>query len=507
MVMRKTDFLTKCGLFSVLKSIFPLLLVAFSLPTNAQIQRPKLVVGIMVDQMRWDYLYYYYNDFCEGGLRRLVDEGYSYENTMINYVPAVTAIGHSSVWSGSVPALTGIAGNTWFEDGSSIYCCQDSAVESVGSKSKEGQMSPHRFQASTIGDQLKLATDFRSKVIGIALKDRAAILPAGHSADAAYWWDQSAGNFVTSTYYMKQLPQWVANFNKQNQQKPGTDVKTSDKGVVLTFGLAEAAVENEQLGQHSDPDLLCISVSSTDAIGHTYSTRGPENKSVYMELDRQMAAFLKMLDEKVGAGNYLLFFTADHGAVHNPNFLKEHKIPAGGVEMWNMEKEANTYMQQALGVDGKVVSQISGGRVTLNDALLKQRGVDISKARQTMIDWLLKDSRIRFAVDYDLVAEATIPEIIKERIVNGYFRGRSGDVFFVARPEFGDASDAADYRGTSHSQWNPYDTHIPFVLLGWHVNHGQTSTPARIVDIAPTICEMLHIQMPSACVGNALLKD
>ena len=505
--MRKMTFQIKKGIKGILKSVFLLLFVSISVFSEAQIQRPKLVVGLMVDQMRWDYLYYYYNDFGDGGLRRLVDEGYSYENTMINYVPAVTAIGHSSVWSGSIPALTGIAANTWFEDGAGVYCCQDSAVKSVGSDSKEGQMSPHRFQASTIGDQLKLATDFRSKVIGIALKDRAAILPAGHSADAAYWWDESAGHFVTSTYYMKQLPQWVIDFNKRNQQKPGTNAKTSDKGVGLTFGLAEAALESEQLGQHSDPDLLCISVSSTDAIGHVFSTRGPENKSVYMELDRQMAAFLNLLDEKIGRGNYLLFFTADHGAVHNPNFLKQHKIPAGGLETWNMEKEANVYMQKALGLEGKVVSQISAGRVTLNDALLKRQGVDISKARQTMIDWLLKDNRIRFAVDYDHVAEATIPEIIKERIINGYFRGRSGDVFFVQRPEFGDNSDASDFRGTSHSQWNPYDTHIPFVLMGWHVNHGQTSTPARIVDIAPTICEMLHIQMPSACVGNALLRE
>ena len=188
---------------------------------------------------------------------------------MINYVPAVTAIGHSSVWSGSIPALTGIAANTWFEDGAGVYCCQDSAVKSVGSDSKEGQMSPHRFQASTIGDQLKLATDFRSKV-----------------TDAAYWWDESAGHFVTSTYYMKQLPQWVIDFNKLNQQKSGTNVKTSDKGVGLTFGLAEAAVESEQLGQHSDPDLLCISVSSTDAIGHVFSTRGPENKCIWSSIGR-----------------------------------------------------------------------------------------------------------------------------------------------------------------------------------------------------------------------------
>ncbi|MGI6224307.1 MAG: alkaline phosphatase family protein [Prevotella sp.] len=501
----------KCWKNEFYKLAQPLLIVFiasfWAVSAQAQVQRPKLVVGIMVDQMRWDYLYYYYNDFQQGGLRRLVDEGYSFENTMINYVPTVTAIGHSSVWTGSVPALTGIAANNWIEDGKSVYCCQDSTVKSVGSDSEEGQMSPRRMQATTIGDQLHLATDFRSKVVGIALKDRAAILPAGHSADAAYWWDTSAGNFVSSTYYMNALPKWVVDFNKQHAVKPGTNVKTSDQGVVLTFAMAKAALDNEQLGQHADPDLLCISVSSTDAIGHTYSTRGKENKSVYMELDRQLADFLQTLDAKVGRGNYLLFFTADHGAVHNPNFLKQHKIPAGGVETGKMEKSLNEYLQQTLGIQGRIVLQVSSGRVSLDDNLLKAHGVDIARARQDVVDWLLKDNRIRYAVDYDRVEEATIPQPIKERIVNGYFRGRSGDVFFVARPEFGENSDKPDFRGTGHSQWNPYDAHIPFVLMGWHVNKGETSVPVRIVDIAPTICEMLHIQMPSACVGNAVYQN
>ena len=175
-------------------------------PSFSQIQRPKLIVGLVVDQMRWDYLYYYYNQYRSNGLRRLVDNGFSFENTLINYVPTVTAIGHSSIYTGSVPALTGIAGNNFYINGKPVYCCDDSTVTSVGSNSKEGMMSPRNLWATGIGDVLKIATDYRSKVIGIALKDRAAILPAGHAADAAYWWDQSAGHFITSTYYMKQLP-------------------------------------------------------------------------------------------------------------------------------------------------------------------------------------------------------------------------------------------------------------------------------------------------------------
>lgn len=238
------------------KIIVGIILFGTTLNITAQIERPKLVIGITVDQMRWDYLYYYYNEFGKDGLKRLLNEGFSCENTMINYVPTVTAIGHSSIYTGSIPALTGIAGNDFMINGKSTYCTQDDQVQSVGSNNKDGQMSPHNLLASGIGTVMKIATDYKAKVIGIALKDRAAILPAGHGADAAYWWDTTAGHYVSSTYYMKELPKWVEKFNKDNQQAPGKDVKGSIEGVTMTFKMAEAAVENEQLGQDSIP--ICL---------------------------------------------------------------------------------------------------------------------------------------------------------------------------------------------------------------------------------------------------------
>lgn len=478
-------------------------LLSFALSVNAQVARPKLVVGLVVDQMRWDYLYYYYDQFGQGGLRRLVDEGYSFENCMINYLPTVTAIGHSSIYTGSVPALTGIASNGWQEWDRYVYCCQDSDVQSVGSNSREGQMSPHRMQATTIGDQLHLATDFKSRVIGVALKDRAAILPAGHSADAAYWWDTSAGHFVTSTYYMKDLPAWVKDFNSKHQQTPGKDVKTSDLGVTLTFDMAKAALENESLGQHDQTDMLCVSVSSTDAIGHTYGTRGKENKSVYMTLDRELASFLQTLDAKVGRGNYLLFLSADHGAEHNHNYLSNHRIPAAGLETGKLAQSLDAYLVAKHGLTSPVVLDIHAGRVFLNHGELTRHNVDIAVARQEVVDYLLRDPRFRYAVDPDKVMESTIPEPLKTSIVNGYFRGRSGDVFFIQRPNWVDATNDPAYIGTNHAQWNPYDSHIPFVLFGWNVNHGQDYSTCHITDIAATVCAMLHIQRPNCCVGEA----
>ncbi len=292
----------------------------------AQVERPRLVVGLVVDQMRWDYLYYYYDSFRPDGLRRLVDDGFSFENCMINYVPTVTAIGHTSIYTGTVPAFHGICGNNFVIEGRKVYCTQDTTVQTVGSKSREGQMSPRNNLASGIGDQLKMATYGRAKVVGVALKDRASILPAGHAADAAYWWDTSAGHFVSSTYYMQQLPKWVSETNKKIAVKPGTDVKTSPVGVVKTFDMARAALVAEQMGKDDITDLLTVSVSSTDAVGHATgtwaSTQTADNRDVWMELDRQVAAFLKTLDDEVGRGNYLLFLSADHGAAHNPNVLK-----------------------------------------------------------------------------------------------------------------------------------------------------------------------------------------
>ncbi len=470
---------------------------------TAQVQRPKLIVGLVVDQMRWDYLYYYYDRFGEGGLRRLVDGGYSFENTMINYVPTVTAIGHASIYTGSVPALHGIAGNNYHIGDSMTYCVYDKTVRSVGSDSGEGQMSPRNLLASGIGDMLKIATDYKAKVIGVALKDRAAILPAGHAADAAYWWDTSAGHFVSSTYYMPDLPEWVKKTNKRIAAKPGTDVKTSVEGVAKTFEMAEAALVNERMGQDDVTDMLAVSVSSTDAIGHQYGTRGKENTDVYMELDRQIARFLSVLDEKVGRGNYLLFLSADHGGAHNPNYLKAHRMPAGGLELWSGLKDMDMRVRIALGVDDQIILEENATRIYLNHANMRKNGLDPQRVKQAVIDELERNPNIMYAVDYDKALTTAIPQPVRERIVNGYNKRRSGDIIYVAKPNWENVSGADDYPGTTHSMWNPYDSHIPFVLYGWNVSHGQTSDPTYIVDIAPTVCAMLHIQMPNSCVGNA----
>lgn len=468
-----------------------------------QIERPKLVVGLMVDQMRWDYLYYYYEDYGNDGIKRLLREGFSCENTMITHVPTVTAIGHSSVYTGSVPYFTGIAGNGFMIDGKPVSSCDDMSVDGVGTSGKAGHRSPRNMLATTIGDELKQAFDFECKVMGVAIKDRASILPAGHSADAAYWWDSEVGHFVTSSYYMDRLPGWVEKFNRRHNTEPKFDLNTSNLGVTYTFRMAEAILKNEKLGQGKYTDLLAVSVSSTDAIGHTYSTRGRENYEVYMQLDKELAHFFNELDKRVGRGNYLLFLTADHGAAHNPNFMKEHNQPAGGWDAGLARKSINKAVEDELGVSN-VVKAIYDYRIYLNDSIIESNDIDKNQVKEIALDVLKQDKDLILAVDYDKVEQASIPSFLKERIINGYHRGRSGDIFVMTRAGYLPFKVKDDYKGTTHSAWNPYDSHIPLVFMGWHITPGETTIPTRMVDIAPTVCSMLHIQMPNSCIGEPI---
>ncbi|RZM05314.1 MAG: alkaline phosphatase family protein, partial [Pedobacter sp.] len=346
---------------------FASLLLLFSISAKAQtpgagnVARPKLVVGIMIDQMRWDYLYRFNDRFTPGGFKRLIGQGFSCESTFIPYTPTYTAVGHTCVYTGSVPAITGIVGNNWYLRGSkrNMYCTDDSTVVGVGTTSSAGKMSPKNLWTSTITDELRLATNFRSKTIGIALKDRGAILPAGHAANAAYWFDNATGGWITSSYYMKDLPEWVKNFNNrkladqymandwntlfpiESYRQSTSDVKpyegkllggdnsfphetskvtnnkyeafrTTPGGNSITFDMAKAAIDNEKMGQGTSTDFLAVSFSSTDYIGHTFGPNSIEIEDCYLRYDKELAAFLTYLDQKIGKGQYLLFLTADH---------------------------------------------------------------------------------------------------------------------------------------------------------------------------------------------------
>lgn len=513
------------------------------------VQRPKLVVGIVIDQMRWDYLYRYQKRYTDGGFKRLLNEGFSCENTVIPYVPSVTAIGHTCIYTGSVPSIHGIAGNNFVKNGEKVYCTDDDTVKPVGSNSEAGLMSPRNLWVTTIGDEMKIASNGRAKVVGVALKDRASILPAGHNPDGAFWFDDKLGNFITSTYYMNQLPKWVKAFNSkklpeyylsekwntlypkdtytestsdeneyENGIKKGVKatlplnlpelykkygyniIRNTPFGNSLTFDMAKAAIDGEQLGADDETDLLAVSCSSTDYIGHQVGTHAVETEDTYLRLDKAIADFLSYLDAKVGKGNYLVFLSADHGAMNNARFLQDRRIPAGNWDDGVAAKKLNEVLAKEYPNTGDLVKTVMNYQVFFNREVIKNQHLDFAKIKQTVVDFLKEDSCVLYACDMEKTMTESIPEEVKYRIVNGYNRERSGDIQIVLKPNFY----THGMKGTDHGAWNLYDTHIPLVFMGWGIKHGATTKRTFMTDIAPTIGALIHVQAPNGCVGKPI---
>ena len=539
------------------KYLFSLLLAAIlAMPAMAQnpFRRPKLVVGVVVDQMRWDYLYRYQERFGDNGFKRLMREGFNCENTMLNYIPAVTAIGHTSIYTGSVPAIHGIAGNDFHIDGKQTYCTDDAAVATVGSNSDAGKMSPHNLKVTTIGDELHLATNYRSKVISVSLKDRASILPGGHTADGAYWFDAETGNFITSTYYRKDLPGWLKQFNDRQLAKhylsqdwetlyptesyknstadnnsyenpfPGADtptmpvatsklmdseglglIRNTPYGNTLTIDLALAAIDGERLGNRGETDMLAVSLSSTDYIGHQFGTYAIETEDTYLRLDRDIARLLAALDQKIGKGEYLLFLTADHAAAHNFKFLTDKGIPAGGWDIGKTKAALNSHLKAEFKTDCNLVSGLLNYQIFLDNEKIDSLCISKENVVAAAIDYIKRGEGVYCAVEQENAGTATLPSPIKNRIVNGYYPGRSGEIQIIMQPGwYGLESEATG--GTDHGVWHPYDTHVPLIFFGSGINPGATFTPVEITDIAATVCALLHIQMPDGCLGKPVTE-
>lgn len=474
-------------------------------------EKPKLVVGVVVDQMRWDYLGRYYEQFTSGGFRRLIDQGYSCNNCLINYVPTVTAIGHTSAYTGSTPALHGICGNNFYIDGRKTYCTADDSVQPVGSTSEKGKMSPRNLLATTIGDQLRMHTDYRSKVVGVSYKDRAAILPAGHCANAAYWLDVKNRCFITSTYYMNELPAYVREVNDRMAKDKAVRATGDSIGYTplcgtLTTDMAIAALRGEQLGRGVATDMLCISYSQTDVIGHQWGTRGNRTDAAYMQLDRDLARLLQALDEQVGAGNYLLFLTADHGAAHNILWMQDHKLSAGKWLSAQLAKDLEAAIASELGTNEAVIADILDYRLFLDHKAIERQGLDLQQVKACLVKHLRTSPNVCFAADYEHITQAAIPPVLRDRALMGYHPRRSGDILVVVEPGYYEYGSWSSPAGTTHGEWNPYDAHIPLLFFGWKVPQGATSREVHITDIAPTICQLLHIQQPNACVGEAITE-
>lgn len=514
------------------------------------LQRPKLVVGIVIDQMRWDYLYRYHDRWGQDGFRRIMKEGHNCQNTMINYLPSFTGPGHAAVYTGSVPAIHGIAANDWIAGGKEVYCAEDKSVKPVGGSIKAGQMSPVQMLSTTITDELKLATQHRAKVIGVGLKDRGSILPAGHAANAAYWFDDSTGNFITSSYYMSELPDWIKQFNDRRWadsflhktwhplypvatyvNSTADDMMTEGKltgemapvfphntpqvkgrgyngirympwGNTLSFKAARACIRGEAMGQDDVTDFLCLTLSSPDYAGHNYGPDAVEMEDMYLRLDNDLASFLSYLDKHVGKGQYTLFITADHGAAHNADYLKMQRIPAGNDIHTEVTDEVNSYLKQKFGA-ASLVKALTNYQVYLDDKNIEANKLSRSDVKDAVAGWLKTQDGVAMVVDMEDFDDAIIPAPLKTMIVNGYHSTRSGCIQVIL--ESGWYSGHAK-TGTTHGSWNPHDTHIPLLWYGWGISKGEIWRTTYITDIAPTLAALLHIQMPNGNVGSVITE-
>ena len=536
------------------------LLIFYSFMSSAQREKynsdgpvlassPGLVVGIVIDQMRYDYLYRFWNKYSNDGFKRLVNNGFVFGNANYTYVPTYTAPGHACIYTGTTPSVNGIVSNEWYDpkQRKSIYCVGDSTVMPVGTTSISGKMSPRNLLSTTFTDELRLATNMSSKVIGISLKDRGAILPAGRSANAAYWHDPYTNNWVTSTYYMKELPLWAANFNKRklvdsllstkwttllpiDQYTESTADDNSYEGLFKTetkpvfphnlpllkdsvseliretpFGntftkeFAIAAVRGENIGKGKATDFLAISFSSTDYVGHKYGTNAIELEDTYLRLDRDIASLLKFLDEWTG-NNYLLFLTADHGAANNPQYARDRRLNAETFESGVLIDTLKKYFNQIYGTDTLVLNA-SANNIYLNRSYIESKKMNLQEIQDKCSEFVKKQKGISATMTATELARGINRTGIYSFMQNGFNVQRSADVMIQLLPGW---VDWFTKTGTSHGTAYSYDTHVPLIFFGKKIRPGFTADPVSICDIAPTISTLLNIEFPSGNTGKPL---
>lgn len=546
----------------IIRTIF--LIISFiNNNVNAQVvkykstfSQPKLVVGIVVDQMRSDYIYRYWNKLSDDGFKRLIREGFECKNTQYNYMPTYTGPGHASIYTGTTPSQHGIIGNNWFDASlkAYLYCVTDTSVHSIDGLG--GQFSPKNLLTTTIGDELRLFSNFRSKVIGVSLKDRASILPAGKSG-MAYWLDENYERFITSSYYIKgknnSLPEWVSDFNNRRLPqmyldsvwRPLFDINTYTEstpdnnvyeevfdtasgakpvfdynlkklrlsnhdllrqtpfGNTLLKEFAIAAIEGENLGSDSICDMLLVSFSSTDYVGHAFATHAVETEDTYLRLDRELAAFLKYLDKKVGKNNYLVVLTADHGALPNPVFLNDHQLPGGYIEAKMMSDTIKHFFRMNYQSEAVFRSYIND-QVYLNDSLIKVKNLDKQNITLELGRFLMKLDIVADVVSRSQLENAEFNSGPRNLVQHGFNYKRSGDLAVIFKAGF--IQSYTGKKGTTHGSAYKYDTSVPLLWYGWNVQHGNSARSINITDIAATLSIMLNICQPSGCEGKPILE-
>ncbi len=490
---------------------------------------PKLVLAIVIDQFRYDYLLRFRADY-HAGLERLLDKGAVFTDAHYLHAATVTAVGHSTFLTGATPSVSGIIGNEWYdrESGKSVTSVSDPATKLVGGDADRAGSSPRRLLVSTVGDELKMQRS-ESKVIGISIKDRSAILPAGHMADGAYWYDDHANAWVTSSYYREELPEWARKLNEQHPaaRYAGTkwlpfDAKSDsakpfcsmvkDAGVRFCGSIeatpwgnemieefAERAIEGENLGHHASTDLLAVSFSSNDYVGHAVGPDDPAVRDISIRTDRLLGKLLDAVERSVGAGNTLVVLTADHGVAPVPEVNEARKMPGGRLNGSALTAKIADALTKRFG-PGKWLLTGSPAALYLNFDLIRAQKLDASEVERVAAAAALEEQHIaRVYTRSQLLNGQVQQDFISRAFTLGFFGPRSGDVFVLHEPYY-----LFEAAGTSHGTPYDYDNHVPVIFLGPGIKPGKYSMRIAVNDIAPTLAEMLNVEQPSGSMGRIL---
>lgn len=519
---------------------------------QSQSEKPKLVVGIIVDQMRQEYLYRFADRFSEGGFKRMMNEGYMMTNGHYNYAPTVTGPGHASVYTGTTPATHGIISNSWYSRKLNrfLYCAEDSTATNVGGSPENGNISPRNLLSTTVTDELRFATGKRSKVVGVAIKDRGAALPAGHTGDA-YWYDDVNGDFMTSTYYHDSLPDWVTAFNAKkvpdsylsktwetlfpvetyvnsiadNNEFEGLVagkttptfpyhldslraqngnyglIASTPYGNSMTLDFALAAIEGEKLGKGEVTDFLAVSFSSPDYIGHRFGPASVEVEDNYLRLDKEFERLFNYLDKAYGKGQYLVFLSADHAVADVATYMISQNVPAGNINTNYIHGQLTGYCNAKYG-EGDWILRYTGDQVFLNRPLADEKKVDFTALQRDLADWMLRFNGIKEVYTAADMRSNSYSYGRAHLLQMGYNHIASGDLLLVFEP----AWMVSGTRGTTHGSPFNYDTNVPIMFFGWNVPHGSSSRKVSITDIAPTLSALLKIKYPNAADGQPITE-
>lgn len=537
------------GLVGVIRWCFLCLgLAGGAIPIEAK--PPRLIVAIVVDQLRYDYLERFHDQFTDDGFKLFTEKGAFMTFARYDYSPTVTGPGHASFLGGCSPVMHGIIANDWIDRKTrlGVYCCGDPSVHGVGTATNNSQVSPRNFIGSNFSDQLRL--QLGSKVVGISMKDRGAILPAGKKPVGAYWFESKSGNFVTSSYYTNELPAWVSQFNSRQRaaaysgrswdrlidsrfyrypdeapgegklagetnstfphhielpKKDGFDAVTATPfGNQLLLEFAQATVEGENLGRGPQPDLLCISFSSVDAVGHRFGPYSHEVQDAVLRLDRQLGELFRYLDARIGLGRVAMVLTADHGVTPNPEFSVAQGLDGQRLNESQLMVELLGRMEVKFG-PGKFFlnPNLYGGNLYFNHDTLRQMNLTPATVSSFIREWALSTGKFQNCYSRDQLLDGQAPGLVGRLVLNGYNAERGGDMVFVPKPFLVPSSGGS---GTTHGSPYTPDTHVPVLFYGAAFKKGRYAEEFYISDIAPTLCAAFRIDVPSGCMGKPFIK-